>query len=197
MRMRPLTILGSDAATGCRIGGNGPAGQEQELRGDCRQYFGTFPLTDGADAEFSIFHRFDPSGRDAARDLIDFNNRVLEPGEMIWATIHAPSTRAAGAPAEFGGRSVRVEPDAADDVDDGCGGTMRYSGSKVGGRCLVERHQVADAVRLLEDEGYLHLLQICTPTDDLVDGFPWDPGTLNVWARDPRDATTYRFCVQQ
>ncbi|QOV90500.1 hypothetical protein [Humisphaera borealis] len=195
--MRPLTILGSDTSVGCRIGGICPLGLESHLGRPNGQYFGTFPLLAQIGTEFSLFHRFDPAGHDPARDLIPFNNQILEPSDLIWVVVHPSSVRAPASPSSFRGRALALGPESADDVDDACGGLMRYSGNKLGGLCYFERYQVADDVPSLEREGFEHLLQIGMEGCGVIDGFPWDPGTLNVWARNASDSRTYRFCVQQ
>lgn len=97
----------------------------------------------------------------------------------------------------FEGRALAMESSAPDNVPDGLGAVITYSGCKLGGKCHVHRFQVSEAVQELECSGYDHLLQIGEAGADLIKGFPWDPGFLNVWAKKPHDVTTYRFCVQQ
>jgi len=195
--MVPLKYLLSDATSGCRIGGACPVGLESQFSAASTQYFGTFPLLGYQGTEFSVFHRFDPSGRDATRDLLDFNNRILIPGDLIWAVVHPKSMRSAESPNMFEPRCLTCESATGDEVSDDLGRMVPYSGCKLGGCCFVERHQVADAVKSLEKSGFVHLVQIGLVGRDFIRGFPWDPGFLNVWAEVPLDCATYRFCVQQ
>lgn len=194
--MRPLTIADDDSSDGPRIGGSAPIGLESEFRDDHSRYFGSFPIID--DREFSVFHRFDVFGEDENRDVILHNNQILEPSSLIWAVIHDCSRRGSTFPAEFPGRRLIVgdlRPDVLDDSDADC--DAPYSESKLFGRGYTWRYQIAEKVSQLESRGFLHLLQIGLRGDTIIDGFPWDPGFLNVWAADPQDASTYRFCVQQ
>ena len=195
--MVPLRYLHEDAVTGCRIGGACPVGLVSQFTDSWTQYFGTFPLLEFEGTEFSIFHRFDPFGRDTARDLIDFNNRLLKPSDLIWVVVHPKSVRSEKSPNMFEARALALDPESTDEVRDDEGQLIPFSENKLGGRCFVDRHQVRDEVRLLEESGYFHLLQIGMVGRDLIKGFPWDPGYLNVWALNPLDPSSYRFCVQQ
>lgn len=196
--MVPLHYLSSDSGSGCRIGGNCPVGLEFQFASRWTQYFGTFPLLERQGKEFSIFHRFDPRGYDPSRDLISFNNQILLAGELIWAVVHEASVRANESPNTFEARGMTMAAEAPDKVLADDGSLIPYSDSKLGGNCFIFRYQIRDAVAQLEAVGFQHLLQIGeAPGGALIEGFPWDPGFLNVWAADLEDPKTYRFCVQQ
>ncbi len=47
-----------------------PEGQEDQLVDEHTQYFGTFPILDAHNQEFSVFHRLYITGIDEARDII-------------------------------------------------------------------------------------------------------------------------------
>ncbi|MBM4071337.1 MAG: hypothetical protein FJ271_20730 [Planctomycetes bacterium] len=123
--MVPLHYLKVDAATGCRIGGACPVGLESEFTNAATQYFGTFPLLAFEETEFSLFHRFDPFGHDAARDLIVFNNQVLEPNELIWAVVHPASVRSQASPNMFEARALALGPESTDEACDDSGPCKR------------------------------------------------------------------------
>ena len=195
--MNPLTFLLTDCDTGCRIGGACPLGLEAELRDDATQYFGTFPLSDSATKEFSLFHRFDRLGNDPERDVISFNNRILTPSDLIWVVVRERSTRSPTSRSAFVGRSLAVGAEAPDRLTGDEVSDEPYSGSKLGGRCFVDRVQVRDEVLALEAAGFVHLLQIVDTGPNYVAEFPWDPGSLNVWAANRVVPESYRFCIQQ
>lgn len=195
--MIPLRYLSYDSDTGCRIGGAGPSGLESQFGDPATQYFGTFPLFNWLEREFSVFHRFDPKGTDEARDLISYNNRILQSCPLIWVIVHAKSMRSEMSPNMFEARALQLESTAPEKHRDGNGRIEPYSGCKLGGECFVRRHQVGGAVQELGASGFAHLLQIGEVGADFIQGFPWDPGFLNVWAKVPDDASTYRFCIQQ
>lgn len=196
--MVPLQYLKTDSATGCRIGGACPVGLESQFALPATQYFGTFPLLETPGHEFSIFHRFDPLGNDVERFLIPFNNQILAPSKLIWVVVHEASVRSNESPNMFEARGLELGSPRVEEVSAGDDSIIPEPGSKLGGRCLIFRYQVREVVPQLEANGYLHLLQIGDGRGrDFVAGFPWDPGFLNVWALDPADASTYRFCVQQ
>lgn len=195
--MRPLTILPGDTHTGPRIGGPCPLGLEAELRDDATQYFGTFPLPGDATREFSLFHRFDRLGADPERDVITFNNQILAPSDLIWVVVHERSTRSPQVRSAFGGHSLAVGAAAPDRLTDDDLSDAPYSGSKLSGRCYVDRAQVRNEVLALEAASFVHLLQIVDAGPTYIAEFPWDPGSLNVWAADSQSPASYRFCIQQ
>ncbi|MEZ6142310.1 MAG: hypothetical protein R3B84_17255 [Zavarzinella sp.] len=197
MDMVPLRFLPTDAVSGCRIGGPCPVGLKAQFRDSLTQYFGTFPLIEFEKTEFSIFHRFDRLGNDAARDIIAFNNQILEPSELIWVAVHPVSFRSEDSPNIFEARALELHNPGSDLTHDDQCRLIHITGCTLGGHCYVERVQVRDDVKRLEEEGYRHLLQIGEVGGDFIEGFPWDPGFLNVWASHPLDPSTYRFCVQQ
>jgi len=195
--MRPFEFSGHDVDAGPRIGGSAPAGQNEQFLMEHTQYFGTFPLGDGA--EFSVYHRFEIFGEDDQRDVIMHNNQILQPSNMIWAKVHGSSSRDKKLPHAFPGAGLILGApvsDLDDNNPDLCERPISPE-NKMFGRCYVDRHAVMDDVLALEASEHLHLLQIGFEFDVEIEGFPWDPGCLNVWARNPSDAATYRFCVQQ
>jgi len=195
--LRAITFQSHDTQTGARIGGRPPIGMDQQFRDKHTQYFGTFPVEN--DLEFSIFHRFEIFDDDASRDVIDFNNQILMPSKMIWSIVHKSLPRDINLPAAFPGLGLGLSDFQLDhdDVDTDLAERPLVPENKMMGRCYIERHAVIDDILELEAADFIHLLQI--GHDFLVDaeGFPWDPGCLNVWCLDATDPTTYRFCIQQ
>mgnify|MGYP003327454296 FL=1 len=178
-----------------RVGGNPPASTHANLYDEWTQYFGTFPIPDHAPFQFSLFHRFDITGDDESRELILHNNRILEPSPLIWVDIHSPSTKSS----RFAGSHRAFSPmclQFSDPIEDCFDGVSPYPENKVGGLAYSERHWAFEAYQSMAPLGYAHLLQI--GQDGLIpDGFPWDPGYLNVWSSEPLDPNAYRFCIQQ
>jgi hypothetical protein len=195
--MRPLHYIPDDQVMGARIGGTVPRGLESEASDDLVQYFGTFPVIACPEIEFSMFHRFDIFGDDATRDVLDHNNRILSPFELLWVVVHGPSERGDMAARPFEARGLTIDAESPDEVVDDDGTVMPYNESKLGGVCFLERYWLQDAVSAIETDGYRLLLTIGMHGSDLIDGFPWDPGCLHVWARKPDQADTYRFLVEQ
>ena len=195
--MRPISYNNEDCVEGARIGGPVPKGLENQIKNDHSQYFGTFPLPNDPESEFSLFHRFEIFGDDEERDIIAHNNRVLEPSDLIWAVVHTRSSRGELSNQPFEARSLDIGPDSADTATDDEGNEFPYTESKLGGKCFLERYWLQEHVTDLEKDGYEQLLQIGVHGSDLIDGFPWDPGYLHVWASNPRDPKTYRFMIEQ
>ena len=195
--MRPIYFKNEDCVEGARIGGLVPKGLENQIKDDHSQYFGTFPLPDDPENEFSVFHRFEIFGDDEDRDVIAHNNRVLEPSDLIWAVIHSQSCRGELSNRSFESRALDIGPERADRVTDDEGNETPYTESKLGGKCFLDRYWLQEQVTDLEQDGYQQLLQIGMHGSELIDGFPWDPGYLHVWASNPRDPKTYRFMVEQ
>jgi len=195
--MRPILYKVHDSNDGPRIGGTVPAGLEDHIVDEHSQYFGTFPLPENFEREFSLFHRFEIFGEDDDRDIIAHNNRILEPSNLIWAVVHALSSRGVSSNQCFEPRALTIGSESADKVTDEEGNATPYSESKLGGKCFLERHWLQEDVTELENTGYKQLLQIGMHGSDLIDGFPWDPGFLHVWASNPDDPKTYRFMVEQ
>ena len=198
--MRPLTYLPNDASTGARIGGAAPVELLSQFRDDVTQYFGTFPLLGEDSTEFTIFHRVDSFGDDHVRNAIANNNQILTPSELLWCVVHPMSHRSTRIRNAFEARGIIVGDETDDLVsveDETDPQLIPYTESKLGGACYVERYQVGDDVHELENSGFQQLLQIGMHGSDLIDGFPWDPGYLNVWALNPTDPKSYRFCIQQ
>ena len=195
--VRPFSLSIGLTPTGPRIGGPAPNAGADQFRDEHVQYFGTFPVD--ATREFSIFHRFEIFGDDDERDVIPHNNQILAPSELIWVLVHDASPRSGSSPNQF--EAARLDIcDAGTDIDDDnadVAGRSILSCNKLGGLAYIERHALMDAIPELESQGFSHLLQIGMNGDLLIDGFPWDPGFLNVWARDPLDANTFRFAIQQ
>lgn len=197
--MRPLTYT-SDTQTGLRIGGAPPDETATQYRDEVTQYFGTFPVLTHPSNEFSIFHRIDSFGDDPIRNAIVNNNQILKPSDLIWCVVHSVSRRGATVQNAFEARGLVMGDETHDLVsneDPYEPEMIPYTESKLGGNGFAERHQVGDAIVALEADGYQHLLQIGMHGCDLIDGFPWDPGYLNVWAKDPLAPKFYRFCIQQ
>lgn len=199
-RMRPLVYLPNDVSTGARIGGAAPDELLSQFRDEYTQYFGTFPLLGGDSTEFTIFHRIDPFEDAPVRDAIANNNQILTPPELLWCVVHNVSHRGTTIRNAFEARGMIVG-DETDDLlsnEDANDPQLEpYAESKLGGACYVERYQIREAVQELERSGFQQLLQIGMDGPDLIEGFPWDPGYLNVWALNPTDPTSYRFCIQQ
>ncbi len=80
--------------------------------------------------------------------------------------------------------------------DDGCFGTPVYTQNKCGGLAYADRLQAVERFGSMPQHGFTHFLPI-GQDGRIPDGFPWDPGCLNVWDADPLDPCTYRFCAQQ
>ena len=195
--MRPIYFDRNDVMTGPRIGGASPLGLDENFRDEHTQYFGTFPIPTCHELEFSIFHRMDMMGVDSLRDTIANNNQVVSSGELIWCVVHDASRRGSEKQNEFEPCGLIVGPETEDLTDDCAGNMTPYAQSKLGGSCFVFRYQIRQAIDDLNAKGYHHLIQIGQPASRIIDGFPWDPGFLNVWASNSIDSTTYRFCVQQ
>lgn len=195
--MQPLFYKHEDCIKGPRIGGSLPAGLEGHIKNKHAQYFGTFPLPGRPDREFSIFHSFDILGNNEEHDIIAYNNRVLEPSELIWAAVHAVSSRGELSNQPFESRALEIGPESVDGWTDEEGHEISYPMSKLGGKCFLERYWLQAHVTNLENDSYAQVLQICMHGNDLIDGFPWDPGCLHMWALNPDDPNTYRFMVEQ
>lgn len=196
-RMRPLRYMPNDHPTGARIGGTVPRGLESEVTDDLVQYFGTFPITAIPSLEFSVFHRFDTDGADEARDIIEHNNSILTSSNLLWVVVHGVSERGSALARPFEARGIQVGPESPDETVDDDGTVMPHTESKLGGACFLDRGWLRSEVDELEKAGYQQLLQIGMHGADLIDGFPWDPGYLHVWAKAPDKADTYRFMVEQ
>lgn len=196
-KMRPIRYKKEDCTGGPRIGGTVPEGLEEHIIDEHSQYFGTFPLPRGTEREFSIFHRFDILGNDEDRDIIAHNNKVLEPSDLIWAVVHQRSCRGKLSNQPFQACGLEIGTEIADSVIDKEGNETLYTESKLGGRCFLERHFLQNDVMELEEKGYQQLLQIGMHGSHLIEGFPWDPGFLHVWAANPDDPMTYRFMIEQ
>jgi hypothetical protein len=195
--MRPIRYKSDDCIEGPRIGGSVPKGLEHHIFDEYSQYFGTFPLPGDPEREFSIFHRFDILGADEDRDVIAHNNRVLEPSDLIWAVVHPLSSRGELSNQPFPPRGLEIDTQSPDSVTDEEGKETLHTESKLGGRCFLERYWLREVVTELEENGYEQLLQIGMHGSDLIEGFPWDPGYLHVWAANPDDPKTYRFMIEQ
>lgn len=197
MMAQPFSLAVGLSTEGLRVGGAAPIVAVDQFRDEHVQYFGTFPLETGS--EFSIFHRFEIFGDDDARDVILRNNEILSPSDLIWCIVHSPSPRGGGSQNEFEAAIVTLEDSCLDhDVSNpDVAGRCFLSRNKLGGNAYIERHALMDAIPQIEARGYSHLLQIGMDGEDLIDGFPWDPGYLNVWALNPFDADTFRFAIQQ
>lgn len=195
--MRALHIAQHDHTVGARIGGAVPLGQEHAIRDSDTQYFGTFPVSNLANLEFSVFHRFEVFDAHPTRDVLFHNNKVLLPSDLIWVSVHGHSERGLHLGRPFESRAVDFEQESPDEQVADDGHVDPYSESKLGGRCFLLRYWLQDDVSELEHEGFTQLLQIGLTGGDVVEGFPWDPGYLHVWARDPTDPTSYRFMIEQ
>lgn len=185
-----LTDTFTDHSRGARIGGTVPEGQEREIKDSETQYFGTFPLPGRTDLEFSIFHRFQTSGINNDRDVLDHMNQVLEPSDLIWATVHAPSERGSTTARPFPGRGFEVGPESPDRTP------SPEQRDKLGGSCyLAPGKWQQSLVAELQRQGHRRVLQMhgCIA----YDGYPWGPDMFHVWALDPSDPQTYRFMVEQ
>ena len=194
--MRALRFRPEDRATGARIGGTVPLGQEYAIMDSGVQYFGTFPITELPHLEFSVFHRFEIFAEHDTRDVILHNNKILAPSDLIWVTVHGPSERGSDVARPFEARGLDFGPEIADVTIDDDGNVKPYTESKLGGRCFLLRYWLQDEVSQLESAEYKQLLQIGMHGRDLIDGFPWDPGYLHVWAEAPENSQTYRFMVE-
>ena len=196
--MRPIQYKTTDATDGPRIGGKVPTGLESEIVDDKTQYFGTFPISStDAQKKFSVFHRFEIFGEDPERDVIDYNNRILRPSRLIWAVVHDASSRGTANARAFEARSLHIGPETLDEAVDDDGTVLPYTESKLGGRCFLERYWLQESVEQIEADGFQFLMQIGAHDEHLIDGFPWDPGFLHVWARDPLAPDSYRFMIEQ
>lgn len=195
--MRPISYSLEYCEEGPRIGGAIPEGQEDQLVDEHTQYFGTFPILDALNQEFSVFHRFDIKGIDEDRDVISHNNRILRPSDLIWALVHQRSRRGTKDTHCLEPRSITLAEPKQDEFTTDDGQLVPFPESKLGGKCYLERRWLQSEVTTLEDAGYNQLLQIGLHCSDLIEGFPWDPGYLHVWALNPSDQSTYRFMVEQ
>ena len=97
----------------------------------------------------------------------------------------------------FEARALAIGTESVDVVTDDEGNENTYAASKLGGKCFLVRYWLQELITNLEKDGYQQLLQIGLQGSDLIDGFPWDPGCLHVWASNPLDPMTYRFMVEQ
>lgn len=195
--IQTIEYLAGDVNTGPRIGGSCPSGLEENLEGPHSQYFGTFPLLSQDGREFSLFHRFDLLGDDPRRDIIEHNNRILPPSETIWVVVHPSSERSDDSRVSCEPRGLILSEPRADELRDEDGLVTAYPDSKLGGSCFLLRYWLNDLVDQLERDGYQQLLQIGLHRDELIEGFPWDPGYLHVWSSQPRDPKNYRFMIEQ
>ena len=195
--MKPIYYLPDDRAQGARIGGALPRGQEKQAADADVQYFGTFPLLDNLNREFSVFHRMGVKPSDKQSDVAENKNVILTPSELIWATVHDKSERSETKARPFEARGITIGSESPDETQDDDGSMIPYTESKLGGRSFLERFWLQDEVDALEAEGFQLLVQVGLHWGDSIHGFPWDPGFLHVWAQDPENPSSYRFMVEQ
>jgi len=170
------------------------------LAGRLQKYFGTMEFRGGLSV--SVFYSFDIYGDDKDRDIISHNNRLLFPCELIHAVTHE-SGMASGmseVSAEVSCHKIRLDVEQRDVMEEGS--SLPYSHSKIGGRPFVDNVAlVGEAFQQSTIRGFQQLIQFGTPnptTHPFVDGFPWDPGWLHVFAKGASlEDCEFAFIIQQ
>jgi hypothetical protein len=197
-RCIPLTYAPDCIGAGSRVGGLSPTAPR--FHSPHQRHFATLEFEEGYFV--SVFYSFDVSGSDSQRDLIDFNNRLLLPPELLHAVVRPCQLReGGGVPSEV--TCHLLEPGSEiPDVQDGLPGDAPCPGSKLGGEPFIDNvARCGQAFQRAVAEGYRQLAQLDTPnprTQPYVKGFPWDPGTLHVLFRGENfEQFEFAFVIQQ
>jgi hypothetical protein len=196
----PFSYASESSSTGSRIGGNPPRNAVSTFDRKFQKYFGTIEF-DGGSA-VSIFYSFDIYGNDEQRDIISYNNQPLYPSELIHAVIHesGAATEDSDISAEVSCHRIVFDQSRSDIAEQD--GNVPYTHSKIGGTPFVDNvSRVGQAFEQLLKLGFKQLIQFGTPnprTHGFVNGFPWDPGWLNVLVRGTNfDNCDFAFVIQQ
>ena len=193
--LRKISYLKTDSNKGPRIGGSIPEGLDAELKDEFTQYFGTLPLLENPGYEFSIFHRLDLDGIDSDRDILNHTGKILYTSDLIWVKVHPKSQRGSLTQNEFEAWALEIGPIEKDQITVD-GETTAYTESKLGGAAFYLRHEINELVESQLDKQYKNLLQIGEHGDNIIDGFPWDPGFLHVYSKNPMEESQYCFVIE-
>jgi len=199
----PIDFDERPCSEGSRIGGFPSKGAPPQFSSRHSRFFCSVQLGDGFCV--SIFHSFDIFGADPDRDIIAYNNQVLQPSALIHAVVHSEckADDQSAIPSEVSCHRLVFGDEQRDLVhpsDDG--DAYPYPRSKVGGSPFIDNVAlVGAAFSELEQAGYKQILQFDTPDPRLeyfVEGFPWDPGLLHVFGRKiSLDGSEFAFVIQQ
>ncbi|MCS7469616.1 hypothetical protein NZK35_23445 [Stieleria sp. ICT_E10.1] len=193
-----LILNEAPSELGSKIGGTPPVAPLPSYATPDQKYFATVEI-DGRLA-VSIFYSLDPTGTDAEKDMLDWNNRILPSSELIHAVVHdqgqAPMPNIT--PSVVSCHKL-AHARRGEDVSDEGGAKF---GIKIGGRPAVSLGSVCeDLFSDLVAKGYKQLLQFDTPDlmrVDFVNSYPWDPGILHVFFRETENGELeFAFVIQQ
>lgn len=186
---RPLHRGTGRSETGPRIGGRAPLGVHPSAECWSAKYLATLPLTDDRQIEISIFYSQDRFNR-----MVDVpNNEIITSlGSIIDAIIHDTSVRGqlSDLTSPISEHPLVICEPTDDKASDDEGNVITLPDHKIGGRPFLVRgvEELANAVKLLQDQGFLQLVQfdfIVSADAQWSGDWPFADGLFHLFGKPP------------